>query len=176
VTKSRLLVILKKFYKFSKNLRSSSPPAEEKLAGGRDGGRAGWPGGRAAGWDGGRAGRWTGRTVDWQDGGLAGPAGWPGEGPREKRPRSVRVVSQVRGSCVPGPRNVPGPATPERPKGRLPSPVPGKSADLGRKSLGPATERPRTGDRKATDRGRKGRQRNPTPYTPPGHSLSDSGE
>ena len=119
-----------------------------------------------------RAGRWPGGVVDWQGGGLGASAGWPGEGPREKRPRSVRVVSpvskscvpgprelcprsvrvasQVSKSCVPGPRNVPGPATPERPKGRSPSPVPEKSADRGQYACGPETERLRTGDKNPT--------------------------
>ena len=62
------------------------------------------------------------------------------------RPRSVGIASPVRESCVPGPRNVPGPATPERPKGRLPSQVPEKSADRGQYACGPETERLRTGD------------------------------
>ena len=102
----------------------------------------------------------------WPGGVPGAVAGWPGGWPggRVAGRRSEEEASPVRESCVPGPRNVPGPATPERPKGRLPSPVPEKSADRGRKShgpgtlvwdrgrksRGPATEKPRTGDKNPT--------------------------
>ena len=158
MTKSRLLVILKKFYKFSKNLRSS-PPSRRKSCGGA---AERWQGRRGAGRGagrGGRAGRWAdraGRVAGRRSEGEASPVRRRTvPGPGELRPRSVRVVSPVREMCRDLRRqNVP--KADYRPRSqRKVRTGDRKAADRGQKSRGPATERLRTGDGKAADLGRK---------------------